>query len=381
MRQRLITICVMGEKTNMAVYRDKSNGYDGKTWRVAVYYTDWQGNKKKHEKRGFKTKKSAQSYETEFIAKKKKDINMGFSAFVELYLTDIKPQIKLTTYVTKENIINTHILPYFENKSLSDITSVDILQWQNELLMLRDDNGKGYSQTYLRTVQNQLNAIFNHAVRYYDLPKNPCAATKKIGKSKAKEMLFWTKEEYWKFAEVVKDKPASYYAFQILYWTGIRCGELLALTISDFDLQKKTLHIDKNYQVVKGEEMITTPKTEKSNRIIDLPEFLCNEMEDYFSSLYKVDENSRIFTFTKSFLHHEMDRGSAKAGVKRIRLHDLRHSSCALLIELGYSPIQIAERLGHESVTITERYSHLYPSVQKQMADKLNKAFEENDNG
>lgn len=381
MRQRLITICVMGEKTNMAVYRDKSNGYDGKTWRVAVYYTDWQGNKKKHEKRGFKTKESAQSYETEFIAKKKKDINMGFSAFVELYLTDIKPQIKLTTYVTKENIINTHILPYFENKSLSDITSVDILQWQNELLMLRDDNGKGYSQTYLRTVQNQLNAIFNHAVRYYDLPKNPCAATKKIGKSKAKEMLFWTKEEYWKFAEVVKDKPASYYAFQILYWTGIRCGELLALTISDFDLQKKTLHIDKNYQVVKGEEMITTPKTEKSNRIIDLPEFLCNEMEDYFSSLYKVDENSRIFTFTKSFLHHEMDRGSAKAGVKRIRLHDLRHSSCALLIELGYSPIQIAERLGHESVTITERYSHLYPSVQKQMADKLNKAFEENDDG
>lgn len=381
MRQRLITICVMGEKTNMAVYRDKSNGYDGKTWRVAVYYTDWQGNKKKHEKRGFKTKKSAQSYETEFIAKKKKDINMGFSAFVELYLTDIKPQIKLTTYVTKENIINTHILPYFENKSLSDITSVDILQWQNELLMLRDDNGKGYSQTYLRTVQNQLNAIFNHAVRYYDLPKNPCAATKKIGKSKAKEMLFWTKEEYWKFAEVVKDKPASYYAFQILYWTGIRCGELLALTISDFDLQKKTLHIDKNYQVVKGEEMITTPKTEKSNRIIDLPEFLCNEMEDYFSSLYKVDENSRIFTFTKSFLHHEMDRGSAKAGVKRIRLHDLRHSSCALLIELGYSPIQIAERLGHESVTITERYSHLYSSVQKQMADKLNKAFEENDDG
>ncbi|MFR0862161.1 MAG: hypothetical protein ACLSGX_08070 [Pseudoruminococcus massiliensis] len=90
-------------------------------------------------------------------------------------------------------------------------------------------------------------------------------------------------------------------------------------------MQKKTLHIDKNYQVVKGEEMITTPKTEKSNRIIDLPEFLCNEMEDYFSSLYKVDENSRIFTFTKSFLHHEMDRGSAKAGVKRIRLHDLRH--------------------------------------------------------
>ena len=72
-----------------------------------------------------------------------------------------------------------------------------------------------------------------------------------------------------------------------------------------------------------------------------------------------------------------MDRGHKKAGVKRIRVHDLRHSSCALLIELGYSPIQIAERLGHESVTITQRYSHLYPSVQRDMANSLNAAFVE----
>ena len=367
----------------MAVYRDKSNGYDGKTWRVAVYYTDWQGNRKKHEKRGFKTKKSAQEYETEFLAKRKHDINMGFSAFIDLYMSDIKPRIKPTTYATKENIINTHIRPYFENKSLSGISAVDVLQWQNGLLMLRDSEGKGYSQTYLRSVQNQLNAIFNHAVRYYNLPKSPCAATKKMGKSKAKEMLFWTKEEYLKFAEVMKEKPMSYYAFQLLYWGGMRCGELLALTIADFDLEKRLLRINKNYQVVKGVEMIITPKSEKGNRVIDLPEFLCEEMEDYFSSLYKADKNSRIFTFSKYYLHHEMKRGAKAAGVKKIRLHDLRHSSCALLIHLGYSPIQIAERLGHESITITERYAHLYPSVQRQMAASLDDAFrnkEENDN-
>ena len=121
--------------------------------------------------------------------------------------------------------------------------------------------------------------------------------------------------------------------------------------------------------------MIITPKSEKGNRVIDLPEFLCEEMEDYFSSLYKVDKNSRIFTFSKYYLHHEMTRGAKAAGVKRIRLHDLRHSSCALLIHLGYSPIQIAERLGHESVTITEKYAHLYPSVQKQMAASLDDVF------
>lgn len=277
----------------------------------------------------------------------------------------------------KENIINTHIRSYFINKSLSEITSTDILQWQNELLSQRDDNGKGYSQIYLRTIQNQLNAIFNHAVKYYELPKNPCIANKKMGKAKGKEMQFWTKEEYLKFSKAIIDKPMSYYAFQILYWTGIRCGELLALTRGDFDLDGRKLKINKTYQVVKGKELITSPKTEKSNRVIELPEFLCREMQDYFELLYKIDNNSRIFQVTKSYLHHEMDRGSKAAGVKRIRIHDLRHSSCALLINLGYSPVQIADRLGHESITITERYSHLYPSVQRDMANRLDEAFKE----
>ena len=117
------------------------------------------------------------------------------------------------------------------------------------ILRKRDVDGKGYSETYLRTINNQLTAIFNHAVRYYDLPKNPCKSFKKMGKANAKEMLFWTKDEYMKFADVIKDKPMSYYAFQILFWTGIRCGEMLALTRADFDLGKRTLRINKTYQV------------------------------------------------------------------------------------------------------------------------------------
>ena len=368
----------------MAVYKDRWNGYNGNTWRVAVYYKDWQGVRKKHEKRGFPTKREALAYEREFVAKTSKDINMGFGDYLDIYLSDMRPQIKASTMENKENIINSHIRPYFSDKSLSEITATDILQWQNELLGKRDDNGKGYSPTYLRTIHNQLSAIFNHAVKYYDLPKNPCKANRKMGKAKAKEMLFWTKDEYLKFAEAIKDKPMSYYAFQILYWTGIRSGELLALTRDDFDLQKRTLRINKTFQVIKGQEMVTPPKTEKSNRVIDLPEFLCKEMQDYFDSLYKFRADSRIFPITKSYLHHEMNRGSKAAGIKRIRVHDLRHSRCALLIDLGYSPVQIADRMGHESITITERYSHLYPTVQKEMAKRLNDVFgkdEEDDRG
>lgn len=363
----------------MAVLKDTGSIYKGKTWRVVCYYKDWRGENVRCEKRGFTSKHEAIEYEHNFIAKHTKDLNMSMDSFIDIYLKDLEPQIKKSTYANKINIIDKHIRPYFKNLTVSEITSTHILQWQNELLRLRDDDGKGYTQTYLRTINNQLTAIFNHAVKYYDLPKNPCYAYKKMGKTKAQEMLFWTKEEYMKFSEAIKDKPMSYYAFQILYWTGIRCGELLALTRGDFDMDKQTLRINKTYQIVNGEEMVTSPKTEKSNRTIELPKFLCDEIEDYFESIYKLDDATRIFPVSKYYLHHEMKRGAAKAGVKRIRIHDLRHSSCALLINLGYSPVQIAERLGHESATITERYSHLYPSVQKEMANKLNDVFEESE--
>lgn len=186
-----------------------------------------------------------------------------------------------------------------------------------------------------------------------DLTVNPVGKTSKMGKAKAKEMLFWTKEEYLKFAEVMKSKPASYYGFEILYWCGIRVGELLALTKKDFDFEKNELTINKSYQKLKGKDYITSPKTEKSNRVIKLPDFLCDEIKDYLEMLYNISDDMRIFHFTKSYLHHEMDRGAKNSGVKRIRVHDLRHSHVAYLIELGFTPVVIAERLGHESISIT----------------------------
>ena len=180
----------------MAVYKDIADPYKGKTWRVSVYYTDWKGERHKKEKRGFLTKKDALTFEREFLVKTRKDITMGFSTFIDIYLADMKPQLKASTMANKEQIINTRIRPYFEKKSLSEISATDVLQWQNELLSARDDEGKGYSPTYLRTIQNQLSAIFNHAVKYYELPKNPCMATKKMGKAKAGEMLFWIVRRY-----------------------------------------------------------------------------------------------------------------------------------------------------------------------------------------
>ena len=242
----------------------------------------------------------------------------------------------------------------------------------SDFYSLRDEKRKPYSQTYLKTLHNQLSAIFNHAVRYYDLRSNPAAKAGNMGVEERKEMLFWTKAEYQRFADAMMDKPVSYYAFEMLYWCGIREGELLALTPADFDFEASTVRINKSYQRLHGEDVITTPKTPKSNRTIKMPDFLRDEMKDYIGMLYGVKKKDRIFTVTKSYLHHEMDRGAKEAGVKRIRIHDLRHSHISLLIDMGFSAVAIAHRVGHESIEITYRYAHLFPSRQTEMADKLN---------
>ena len=192
-----------------------------------------------------------------------------------------------------------------------------------------------------------------------------------MGKKKNREMLFWTKEEYMKFADVMMDKPMSFYAFEMLYWCGIREGELLALTPADFDFEKRTVMINKSFQHLNGRDITTTPKTEKSNRTIQMPKFLCDEMQDYLKILYDVGLEDRMFPVTKSYLHREMDRGSKVSGVKRIRIHDIRHSNVSHLIDLGFSATAIADRVGHESIDITYNYAHLFPSKQAEMADKL----------
>ena len=284
---------------------------------------------------------------------------------------DRKRECKLNTWLTKENIVEKKILPYFKNLKMNEITPADVRKWQNEMLSLTDTEGKPYSQTYRKTMHNTLSTIFNHACRFYNLKSNPARQAGNMGKEEYKEMLLWTTEEYKKFSEAVIDKPVSFYAFEMLYWTGMRMGELLALTMADFDFEKNTVRINKSYQRLQGQDYITSPKTAKSNRTIKLPNFLAEEMQEYFAMLNDQASTDRIFQVTKSFLHHEMEKGSEVAGVKKIRIHDLRHSHISHLIDLGFSAVAVADRVGHESIDITYRYSHLFPSKQVAMADTL----------
>ena len=196
----------------MPAYKDTAKG----TWYVSFYYVNWKGERDRKLKRGFPTKREALEWEREFLQQKTADLTMSFEAFVKIYVEDMKNRIKRHTWKTKTSIIDSKLLPYFKDRKMSEITPKDIIQWQNEMMALRNPKGDAFSPIYLKTLHNQLSAVFNHAVRYYELKSNPAAKAGNMGKEKAKEMLFWTKEEYLKFADAMMDKPMSFYAFEML---------------------------------------------------------------------------------------------------------------------------------------------------------------------
>ena len=205
----------------MAIYKNESNN----TWYVMARYQDWTGERKQKCKRGFATKREAAQWEQQFILQKKASMDMELESFCKLYEEDVRPRLKKSTWFTKENIIKSKILPYLGKRKVSEITAKDVLDWHNELRKLTSRRGKPLSPTYLKTIHGQLSTIFNHAIKFYDLSTNPARKAGTIGSEESKEMLFWTKAEYKQFSEEMMDKPLSYYAFQLLYWCGIRSGD------------------------------------------------------------------------------------------------------------------------------------------------------------
>lgn len=286
----------------MGAYKDK-NG----TWFVSARYKNWTGETKRKMKRGFPTKREALAWEREFIAKHDGNLEMTFESFYELYKNNLQSRLRENTWYTKEAIIKKKILPYFASHRICDIKPIDVLRWQNIMLAFQDENGMPYSPVYLKTIHNQLSAIFNHAVRFYGLSENPAAIAGNMGKEKLGEILIWTKEEYQRLSAAIKDRHASFIAFEILYWCGLRLGELLALTPSDFDFKKNIMIITKSYQRIGGNDIITPPKTDKSIRRILLPDFLTKEIQQYLSGLKDIVEDKRMFPSTQQELVSRLD--------------------------------------------------------------------------
>ena len=348
----------------MPAYKDEKTG----KWFAKFYYTNWQGIKKQKWKRGFATKKEALGFERDFLEKQSANPDMTFQNLYEIYMEDMAARLKQSTLLTKKTVLQTHILPFFGSKPINEIKTSDVRRWQAKFM----SSPNNYSQTYLKKINTELNSIINYAKRFYDLNTNPCGKAGTIGKAKAEEMDYWTYDEYIAFREGVKDKPLSYICFEVLYWTGMREGELLALSPADIDLDNKIISINRTYQRIGGKDVFTSPKTRKSKRKIPIPDFLCQELSDYIQSRYMLDADERLFPVTKSYLSHEMIRGCKNTGVKKIRIHDIRHSHASLLINQGCDALMLADRLGHEKVSTTlNTYSHLFPHKQQELVHSL----------
>lgn len=348
----------------MPAYKDEKTG----KWFAKFYYTNWQGIKKQKWKRGFATKKEALGFERDFLEQQSANPDMTFQNLYEIYMEDMAARLKQSTLLTKKAVLQTHILPFFSSKPINEIKASDVRRWQAKLM----SSPNNYSQTYLKKINTELNSIINYAKRFYDLNTNPCGKAGTIGKAKAEEMDYWTYDEYIAFREGVKDKPLSYICFEVLYWTGMREGELLALSLADIDFDNKTISINRTYLRIEGKDVFTSPKTRKSKRKIPIPDFLCQELSDYIQSRYMLDADERLFPVTKSYLSHEMIRGCKNTGVKKIRIHDIRHSHASLLINQGCDALMLADRLGHEKVSTTlNTYSHLFPHKQQELVHSL----------
>ena len=340
------------------------------TWTVQCYYIDWMGNRKRKKKRGFKKKGEASKWERDFMSKVS-PIDLTIKEFIDVYFEDKKNELKDRTISSKKHMMKKHLIPYFGDKQINSIIAADIIKWQNTIIE------KNFSDAYLRGLQNQLTALFTHASKIYDLHDNPCKKVSKMGNYETSSMTFWTKEEYEQFREQLKIGSQYYVLFETLFWTGMREGEMLALTKSDIDLVAMQIHITKTYYRKDRQDVITSPKTKQSIRTIDIPEFLRDELSGYMNRIYGLQDNDRIFPVVAEAVQHKLKREVEKGNLKKIRVHDFRHSHVAYLINQGVQVLVIKERVGHKDIGITLNiYGHLYPSEQKQVAAMLNERYE-----
>lgn len=356
----------------MPSYKDNNTG----KWYCQFYYKDATGKRKKKMKRGFELKREADQWEREFLEKMQGSPEMLFSSMLELYLSDGSARWKTRTYHTRESRFRVWVLPYFKDYPVNEIKPTHIRNWQIWLTEQHTEKGTQLSPGYIQNLFRDLSSFFNFAVKFHDLPSNPCLEAGNIAGKRSRSLKFWTSDQFHQFEKTFDDSDPLLLAYRLLYYTGMRLGELEALTIGDIDTSSGVISISKSLQVERGQRTTTTTKTGKA-REVTIPPFLCQEIESYKSRLYDYKPTDRLFLLARSRYGANFKTHTKKADLPEIRIHDLRHSHASLLIELGFSPVLIAERLGHDRVSTTlDIYSHLWPSKQNEVSDRLQKEFE-----
>lgn len=350
------------------------------TYKCEGSYIDANGSQKRYHKRGFATADEAKEWERVFLLESTTGVssNMTVNDLYIKFMDQKKLVIRERTFYQTDLSFKKHILPVLGNIKLSNLTLEKIEKYQHDLLTVNKQNGEVLKNSTLELIQKELKSLLAFAYEKSYIKNMHILSFKKvinIDESK-KEVDFWQPEEFYKFIEVVDD-IVYLTLFNVLYWCGLRIGEALALNWNDIDFNKKTIRINKSYSDYK--HRITNPKTQNSYRTVIMPDKCFNAVSKLFEhdkQIIGFDNQKYIFHFEKPLnqdtIKIRKDRWIAKAHVKRIRIHDLRHSHVSLLINLGFSAFDIAKRLGHSVDMVNNVYGHWFQNAQNKMVDKLN---------
>lgn len=369
----------MVKRKHPCIYKEKNRN----TYFVKKNYVDSLGKSQILFKRGFNSIKEAEMYLTDFMANHKNDCTKPLAAVIKDYLEycEKEKDLRPSTLKTRTCIINTYILPYFADMPINKINQRDIIAWHQQIKRDHPD----LAETYKYEISKTLIFIFKYSVNILNLKDNVAEKCGCIGHARVKRDIYWTLDEYNTFIDALRDEQlaASNHirrkvdtstliaAFDVLFYAGLRIGELMGLTLDSFDLDKKTLTVSKQFQFGK----MTEPKTKESYRTLPLSNIVYDDLRKLVDRLVDNNPNQRLFaSINPSNIRRALDSGAKLAGVKRIRLHDLRHSCSALLFSRGGTALEAQKYLGHNKIATTQDYyGHVYDEDLSNLAKLLDK--------
>jgi integrase len=343
---------------------------------------------------GYPTKRTAQQAYIDFMKTytpptfqlKKNDAYLFDDLFM-LYKKKMQAELAPSSYYDLNWIFDRYITPCFTNKSLPQLKKADYAKWQTELwAKTNPENNQYYTNKYLTKIRSTLHTFLSWCEETFDIPNLLRQLRKPKRKEMKKEMQFWELEEFLKFQSVCDDVLWKTF-FMSLFYSGCRVGELLAMTDNDviFDGNNYSIVINKGLSRKPNDTdnsyIIQAPKTTTSNRTVLLPDVMTAQINAYIEYKRQLNLGSAFFYGgDKPVAQRTYQRYFAKytdmAGIKHIRIHDLRHSHASMLIHLNVPITAISKRLGHSTVKMTlEKYAHCYSDSDSDAINIINSAI------
>ena len=364
----------------------KEKKVDGKKqYYLRTYITDEFGNKKqitRHNKDWLGNKGEREAKQEEIRLQ-----NKVFNSYENNTLDELSKDffnykiktVKYSTYIKHLENYDNYIKEFFVNRKYYELTTLDIKKWKDMM-----DN-RNLSLNTKKSAFITLSAILEYGCQYFGLQKNVARIIKNfkgVKGQKKKRMKFITNEQFEK-AILYEKKYIYYVAFNLLFYCGLRRGELLSINkFDDIDFDNNILIIDETINP-KISDKPTPPKTDKSNRKIEILPFLMDMLREIVKNDNSTDGYIFLHNIKLTTLKYKCDAMFSKIGFEKddlIRIHDLRHSFASYCIEKGVEIQILSEYMGHENISITwDTYGHLYPNSHKKLLEKIKKQDQKQD--